>query len=35
LTAVGRTTIHVLAINDRDVVEARELLIAEDRFPPK
>jgi HNH endonuclease len=35
LTAVGRTTIQVLAINDRDVVEAREMLIAEGRFPPK
>jgi hypothetical protein len=35
LTAVGRTTIQVLAINDRDVVEARETLIAEGRFPPK
>jgi hypothetical protein len=32
LTAVGRTTIQVLAINDRDVVEAREVLIAEGRF---
>ena len=35
LTAVGRTTIQVLAINDRDLVEARETLIAEGRFPPK
>jgi 5-methylcytosine-specific restriction endonuclease McrA len=35
LTAVGRTTIQVLAINDRDVVEAREALIAEGRFRPK
>jgi hypothetical protein len=35
LTAVGRTTIQVLAINDRDVVEARETLIAEGRFRPK
>ena len=35
LTAVGRTTIQVLAINDRDMVEARETLIAEGRFPPK
>ena len=35
LTAVGRTTIQVLAINDRDMVEARETLIAEGRFRPK
>jgi HNH endonuclease len=35
LTAVGRTTIQVLAINDREMVEARETLIAEGRFPPK
>jgi 5-methylcytosine-specific restriction endonuclease McrA len=35
LTAVGRATIQVLAINDRDVVEAREALIGEGRFPPK
>ena len=35
LTAVGRTTIQVLAINDREMVEAREMLIAEGRFPPK
>ena len=35
LTAVGRTTIQVLAINDREMVEARESLIAEGRFPPK
>lgn len=34
LTAIGRTTIEVLAINDRDVVEARETLIAEGRFRP-
>jgi hypothetical protein len=34
-TAVGRTTIQVLAINDREMVEARETLIAEGRFPPK
>lgn len=35
LTAVGRTTIEVLAINDSDVVEAREQLIPEGRFPPE
>jgi hypothetical protein len=35
LTAVGRTTIQVLAMNDREMVEARESLIAEGRFPPK
>lgn len=35
LTAVGRTTIQVLAINDREMVEAREMLIAEGRFPPR
>jgi hypothetical protein len=35
LTAIGRTTIQVLAINDLDVVEARESLIAEGRFPPR
>ena len=35
LTAVGRTTIQVLAINDREMIEARETLIAEGRFPPK
>lgn len=35
LTAVGRTTIQVLAMNDLDVVEARETLIAEGRFRPK
>jgi hypothetical protein len=35
LTAVGRTTIQVLAVNDREMVEAREMLIAEGRFPPK
>lgn len=34
LTAVGRTTIQVLAMNDLDVVEARETLIAEGRFRP-
>jgi hypothetical protein len=35
LTPVGRTTIQVLAINDRDMVEAREMLVAEGRFPLK
>ena len=35
LTAVGRTTVQVLAMNDREMVEARETLIAEGRFPPK
>jgi hypothetical protein len=35
LTAVGRTTIQVLAMNDLEMVEAREALIAEGRFPPK
>jgi hypothetical protein len=35
LTAVGRTTIQVLAINDREMVEAREALIRAGRFPPK
>ena len=35
LTAVGRTTIQVLAINDPVEVAAREMLIAEGRFPPK
>ena len=35
LTAIGRTTIQVLAINDLDVIEAREALIEEGRFPPK
>ncbi len=35
LTAVGRTTIQVLSMNDREMVEARESLIAEGRFPPK
>jgi hypothetical protein len=35
LTAVGRTTIQVLVINDHDMVDARETLIAEGRFPPR
>jgi hypothetical protein len=33
-TAIGRTTIVVLAMNDRDLVEVREALIAEGAFPP-
>lgn len=35
LTGIGRTTIQVLAINDPVVVEARQILIEEGRFPPK
>jgi hypothetical protein len=35
LTAVGRTTVRVLAINDTLEIAAREMLIAEGRFPPK
>jgi 5-methylcytosine-specific restriction endonuclease McrA len=35
LTAVGRTTIQVLAMNDPVVVAIREALIVEGRFPPK
>ena len=35
LTAIGRTTIQVLAINDPVAVEARPILIEEGRFPPK
>jgi HNH endonuclease len=35
LTAVGRTTIRVLAMNDPAVVAIREDLIADGRFPPK
>ena len=34
LTAVGRTTIEVLAINDPDMVETREQFTTEGRFPP-
>ena len=33
LTAVGRTTIQVLAINDHDVVEAREIAHRGRPFP--
>ncbi|WP_165074084.1 HNH endonuclease [Paludisphaera rhizosphaerae] len=32
-TPIGRTTIEVLAINDPDMVAAREALIEEGRFP--
>jgi hypothetical protein len=35
LTAVGRTTIQVLAMNDDDMVALRERLIDGGRFPPK
>ena len=35
LTAVGRTTIRVLAMNDPVMVTTREALIREGRFPPK
>jgi hypothetical protein len=35
LTAVGRTTIRVLAMNDPVVVAIREALIGDGRFPPK
>jgi 5-methylcytosine-specific restriction endonuclease McrA len=33
-TAIGRATVVVLDINDRDAVRAREELIAEGVFPP-
>jgi hypothetical protein len=33
-TAVGRTTVEVLAMNHPDVIEVREELIAEGVFPP-
>ena len=33
-TAIGRTTLYVLAINHTDRVELRRLLIEADRFPP-
>jgi len=33
-TAIGRVTIAVLAMNDRDAVRAREELIADGVFPP-
>jgi hypothetical protein len=35
LTPVGRTTIEVLAMNDPDMVAAREALIEEGVFPPR
>ena len=35
LTPVGRTTVHVLAMNDPLLVAAREALIASGRFPPR
>src|SRR5262249_51453061 len=35
LTAMGRTTVQVLAMNDPVVVATREVLIGEGRFPPK
>jgi hypothetical protein len=34
-TAVGRTTITVLAMNDPDAVAVRESLIEEGVFPPR
>jgi len=34
-TPVGRTTVHVLAMNDPLLVGAREALIALGRFPPR
>jgi hypothetical protein len=33
-TAVGRTTIHVLALNDPDIVEVRRALLDEGKWPP-
>jgi hypothetical protein len=33
-TAIGRTTIAVLAMNDPAVIEVREALIDEGLFPP-
>jgi hypothetical protein len=35
LTPIGRTTVRVLAMNDPVMVAAREVLIAEARFPPR
>lgn len=35
LTPIGRATIHVLAINDPLVIQTREALIEEGRFPPQ
>jgi len=34
LTPIGRTTIRVLAINDPIMIETREALAVEGRFPP-
>jgi hypothetical protein len=34
-TAIGRTTIRVLAINDPEAIAVREALIADDAFPPR
>ncbi len=34
LTAVGRTTIRVLAMNDPEAVAVREALLEEGQFPP-
>ncbi len=35
LTATGRVTINVLAINESDMVAVREALVSEGRFPPR
>lgn len=35
LSAIGRTTVQVLAINDDVLVKVRTALIAEGRFPPR
>jgi hypothetical protein len=35
LTPIGRTKIHVLAMNDPEQVAVREALIVEGRFPPR
>jgi hypothetical protein len=35
LTPIGRTTIHVLAMYDPEMVAIREVLIEEGLFPPK
>ena len=35
LTAIGRTTVELLAINHPDYVFLREALIAEGAFPPE
>jgi hypothetical protein len=34
-TAIGRVTIHLLAINDADFLAMREALIEEGVFPPE